>query len=411
MTRIEAISLVNRAKKFTEAKFASVAAMSSEEFPPFDKHDKLVLQTPNFDVQRMIIFFIPPFKNPRTHPIDFVGDEADFIEKVKLYPWRSGMPSDSTTATELQRRRTRDNIQTATSIIRDGNAIYDSDGRRTGENTYIHSLRVLIRGNSELKSVGFSQQTILFTSSLARVLHDAQEDFDGFQIAAPENVDLNDEITIYPYTVSYDNADSKNIYTLSLTNKEAKLLQMQLNAVSIPREIKQMEDSEEKTGLQIGHLLSETEKIYKQFGAFAAYQTLRIKIDDRTDNVLTYYATGKKNPLEKLRAKLHETIRFFRVVEKRAKLYYAQYIEEVRSTSGRKIRYPQSDTTESIVHFCYYLLKGGTWDEMYAEYLDKVALGYEGLEKIHIEAMAHFKLLIPALNPKSEPVSVSPGGF
>jgi hypothetical protein len=183
---------------------------------------------------------------------------------------------------------------------------------------------------------------------------------------------------------------------------------MQLNAVSILRAVKQMDDSEAKTRIQIEHLLSETEKIYKQFGAFAANQTLRIKIDDRTDNVLTYYATGNKNPLEKLRAKLHETIRFFREVELRAKKYYSEYINKVRLASERNLSYPQSETAESIVHFCYYLLMGGTWDEFFAEYLDKAALGYEKLEGMHIEAIAYYNLLIPSLNPKSEPISVSP---
>lgn len=409
MTYTEGISIANRTKLFTDAKFAAVAAMSASVLPPFTENDRLMLQTPNPEVQTMILFFKPPSKRPGEHSIDFVGDEANFIEKMAFYPWNSDMPFDRSTDTELLRARTRENIQVAVNIIREGCTIYGKK-RRTGESTDVHSLRVLIRGNAELKNVGFSQHATLFTSSLARVLHDAQEDFDGFSIQPPDNMVMNDEIA-YPYIVSYNNGALKNTYTLALTNKEAKLLQMQLDAVSIPREIKQMDHGEVKTALQINHLLTKTEEIRAHFDEFAAYQTLRIKIDDRTDNVLTYYTNGKENPLEKLRAKLQETIRFFRAVESRAKQYYFKYMSDVREASGRKIFYPQSDAAESIVHFCYYLLMGGTWDEMFAEYLDKAAFGYENLKRQNIESTARYKLLIPSLNPKSEPVTVSPGIF
>ena len=179
---------------------------------------------------------------------------------------------------------------------------------------------------------------------------------------------------------------------------------MQINALSIPPEIENMTDKKQKSEKQIEHLLSESEKIAKEFGPFEGYQTLRIKLDDRIDNVLTYYSLNGENSKEKLREKLEETIQLFRKVEHYAKAYFNEYKKfELYNTS---IPLPQVDSDESVVALCYYLLRGGTYQEFLEEPLEKAREKLNGVRRANLGSLYHNLILIPSLNPASMPRSV-----
>ena len=128
----------------------------------------------------------------------------------------------------------------------------------------------------------------------------------------------------------------------------------------------------EKTEAQIQHLLEKAKTIADDpdFGAFEAYQTLRIKLDDRIDNVLTYYQVKDANGKEDLRIKLQETILYFKEVEQKAKEYFSIYQKEIKSKFSEDVLIPTSETMESVVWFCYYLLRGGTYDDFLSETIE-----------------------------------------
>ena len=146
--------------------------------------------------------------------------------------------------------------------------------------------------------MGFDRESVLYTSSLARVLHDVQEDFEEFSIKLENPQDYSKQDSVVKYIASYKNIknNERNSYRLFLTHKEAKLLTMQIDALSIPPEIKALENGDGKTKAQINHLSTKTKEIYELFGkdGFAAYQTLKIILDEKVDDVLTNYAFYNK---------------------------------------------------------------------------------------------------------------------
>ncbi len=366
---------------------------------------------PSFDTQNLILHFKIPeagwYKKKHLEGNDYKSEEETFLNKMKLYPWQSNMPFQNTDEHRELEARSKQNVETSISLIIDGCSIKpDKKNRRTGESTFIHALRTFVRGNSELNYIGMGQRPLHYTTLLARILHDAQEDFDGFKLTLEGSTS---------YKVTFDK--QKEPYYLYLKPTEAKLLQMQLDAVSIPPEIAALPDGLDKSDAQIRHLLEKTKEIYTykeldekgdvkfKFGALEAYQTLRIKLDDRIDNVLTYYAGNGPDHKEKLKAKLQETILFFREVEHQAKKYFGEYKQTVLERSSREIPVPQSDSTESIVAFCYYLLYGGSYEDFFEESIEKVrTLARENLK---LSLSTFTKFLIPSLNPAAPPRTVS----
>lgn len=411
-----------RTQLFTKAFFAAKRALHDEN-PQFPESNLLKDNLmPSYDTQNLILHFKMQkkslFKKKQLKEKDFMKEEKIFLDKMKLYPWPSDIPVQNTEENREFEARSMRNVRTSISLIIDGCSIKPGkEKRRTGESTFIHALRTFVRGNSELSYIGMGQRSLHYTTLLARILHDAQEDFDGFKMTLenPTSDNPNRDQSVLRYKVTFDK--QKKPYYLYLRPDEAKLLQMQLDAVSVPPEIAQMPDGFEKSEAQVQHLLTKTNEIYNykevgendqvqfKFGAIEAYQTLRIKLDDRIDNVLTYYAGNGPDHKEKLKDKLQETILFFREVEQQAKKYFTEYKQIVFKRSSRDVPVPQSDSTESIVAFCYYLLYGGSYENFFQESIKKVAQGQKNM-KLDIDIFTKF--LIPSLNPAAPPRTVSP---
>lgn len=381
-------------RPFAMSYWAFIRAMNTKGIPEFPKEVELNNSPPTKDVQRMILFFKPAGRAPNNENIDFLNEEVEFTNKMRLYPWVTDAPHQETSDKEEQLNRSKYNVKSAIGIIKDG--YKDMKPRRSGESKFIHSLRVFIRGTSELSHIGLSQLSPLYTSLLTRILHDAKEDLGEFVIkfrrTGRSTRAMSDKKFVGEYEVTFNEQTKPSNQFLYLTAEEFNLLQMQIDAVSVPSEVESMEDGNLKTEAQINHLLGKTAEIYKRHGGLAAYQTLRIKLDDRIDNLLTYYEMGNENSKEKYRAKLHETIIFFREVEEMAKRYFAKFSSDYEHSTGKDIPFPYSDTLESVVRFCYFLLYGGGYNEVLKNNIARSM--EESKQNINFS-----QFLIPTLNP------------
>lgn len=375
--------------------YISMAQAMSENKLNFNE-ENLVNNTPPLnDVQRMILFNKPPFKYSTINDdIQFRIEEDRFIQKVKSYPRYEA--TISTYSEKEQIKRSNSNINTLFDMIVDG---FGEEKRRTGESYFIHPMRIFMRGNSELPETARSHFSIYNTSLLARLLHDCKEDFTNFKIVPGEKRTVQDDSLqfkrdLISYKIMFGEPTNMHVYTIELEPNEMKLLELQLDALSIPEVVKAMPDGYAKSKKQIDHLLMKSAKIYKEISPIAAYHTLRIKLDDRIDNILTYYNSGhEKSTTIKLKAKLEETIIFFREVAKAARFCFDQFKSSVPEEARSKIKLPLSDSAESIIFFCYYLLRGGTYEEILS---NNITRAREKEQK----GMYFGDFLIPTLGPE-----------
>lgn len=324
---------------------------------------------PSCEVLDMILFFKTPGIVPRAYStqthrmMQLQTDEGDFIKKVRRRVSHAGFGRFATSEARQITSQSFININRAVDLIKDE---YADEKRRTGEHTYIHPMRVFMRGNIETDHIGLDNHETYHTTLLTRLLHDAQEDLQKRNFAIKLNgrtqfciPELWINKTMQSFSISFDG--QKKQYEFVLEKKQYELFRMQLDALTIPKEVDTLPDSYEKTQKQIEHLLQKTQEIYQEFGPFAAYETLRIKIDDRIDNVSTYFALGNTHDATKLKAKLIETILSFGTVEELAKKYFDLFREQGR----QHLSYPDVDSAQSIVTFCYYLLRGGNYDDIF----------------------------------------------
>lgn len=358
--------------------------------------EKLV---PSNVVADMILYFDSPQTIECGSPIRTTEEsEVRFLDKFGKLPWNELLLHQGTTEKKEQITRLQENIEVAKNIVIDG---CGDKKRRTGEHVFIHPLRVFLRGFSANWEIGLDQQSTYSTTLIARVLHDAQEDFTNFKITHEVDYEYSDpqlfidkKIGIFRVTFG----DNPTGYILKMEHNEADLLQMQLNALSVPKEIDELPDGVVKSHKQIKHLLSVTKQIRKKHGPMAAYQTLRVKLDDRIDNVSTYFQMGDINPKGKLFDKLMETISFFADVEEQAKRYFSEYQKEVLDKAGTTINYPDADRYESITQFCIDLLDGGNFETAFRPNIEKAIqhLGLGAGDEIQNSWLSQF--LIPTLD-------------
>ena len=304
-------------------------------------------RAPQPNIQAMILFFRPPLKaGIPNQAIDFLQETATFEAKF-----------DSTIKNAITNPIMAANMSLASACMAEGYEKSEMKTRRTGEPTYLHSLRVFLRGLSELPNIDSASTSIFHVSLLARILHDAQEDFKGYKI---------DEVSGAPDTYSIHLGDTKwgYSYKLTLTPNEKKLLDMQVNALSAPENTEKNRKTD-NTHLQMAHLMTETRKIYDVFGPLAAYLTLRAKIDDRIDNVFTYYETEHPSSKNEKMAKLTETLLHFHNIENQALRYRNEYIKD-----SKELSYLFSVRQDTTTETCFNLIKKGGYDALLQPMID-----------------------------------------
>lgn len=388
---------------YTSAYFDMVRAKSERKLS-FPEQNLVNGVAPSNDIQRMILFFKLPLAYPDDSAIQYEVEEERFVEKILRSPLTHGYGLERTSEQKEQTLRSRENIHTAIGILKIG---FGDEKRRTGERYTIHPLRVFARGISEIEHIGLNHMYIFNTTSLVRLLHDCREDFKNFEVAYVDERTINDpgllhKKTIQRFKVTFDGQPSGSEYFLEMEPQEKELFDLQMEAVNMPSSISEMPNDDKKTKAQVLHLFSNVSKIYEKFGSMAAYQTLKIKYDDRMDNIFTYFETNNsiKNSKEKFQAKLQETIKFFTEVEKKVHKYFYSFRGELVENGRKKIDSANFKTIGSLIAFCYYMLNGGTFQEIFQGYIDMKR------EEV-IYGISVGQLLIPDPRPSPPPPHVT----
>jgi len=247
------------------------------------------------------------------------------------------------------------NIEEATRFVEKEE--FGRQPRRTEEPVYIHFKRVFLRGMQDMLSVAAKHESVVFTSLLARLLHDSKEDVENFSISLFEEGQNTNT-----YEFSYKNAKIR--YFLQLTPEEKGLLDMQINALTIPKKFKGKTKNGNGAREQVEHLLGVAEEIRTKYGTLAAHLTLRIKIDDRFDNLMTYFKSNSMYAKDKLYAKLQEVLTLFPAIEQAAYDYFQEYIMAYPLKDNQQ--YPNG---ESAVQFCNKLLEMGSYDALLGHHI------------------------------------------
>jgi hypothetical protein len=328
---------------------------------------------PGPNVAAMILFYKPPqLALPSEVQIDSNRVSQAIRHNTKAFDSKINRVFKKMSESDESHKIYISNMKSATRFIIEA---YKGKERRTGEPKYIHSMRVFLNGLQEGNQADASQSSLVYTSLLARILHDAKEDVKEFSIRfVEEGVGRN------KYELDFKGSNSSSY--LDLTPNEKELLEMQLTALSF-------DSGPEGRGTenQIQNLLEVTESIYETFGPLAAYLTLRIKIDDRIDNSSTYYRNKHVNTKEGLNRKLAETEKYFREVEHRAHLYHEQYIAQDKHT--RDSLHP---SRRSAVKLCADLRAHGGYEKLFGLQISSALLGENESEE---DDLLH-EFLIPA---------------
>ncbi len=267
---------------------------------------------------------------------------------------------------------------------------YQGEKRWTGEGKWVHSTRVFLRLASNILPKDAKTLRIAYISYLGALLHDAREDFEGFEITS-----VDENYAVLKFNKKGDNHE----FNLFLNQEEVELLNLQLDAVSTPDEPNgNGETPQEKAQRQFDHLHTVTEVIRQKYGPLNAFYTLRMKVEDRLDNLCTYW---KKNILEqmsppdreKLIRKLAETMSYFKAIEPLAAQYYAQ--------SDAVTKPYAAEMLSSAKELCYFFWIGGTVDEAFFHSLGGFASQYP--EYFHSQDPESIyndpNLIIPVLAP------------
>lgn len=277
-----------------------------------------------------------------------------------------------------------------------------ADLRRTGENTWIHPLRTLFTSAARwIPRPEEEKWWVIYTSYLSMLLHDCFEDqkfFPYFRIMKIK--DGNGGINNYEMTfrkntngikTPKDLAESKLLrFNLMLTKQEYEVLRIQLDGLTTPKEARAIHESqpEKSAEIQFTHLQQKADELIKKFpgdlGLYAAVYLLRDKIEDRLDNLKTYFTLGENNKpdLQKLKQKkikkIWETLIYFEKIEKKVENLILQILEK-NHFSGNPEHY--LGFIESAVNYCYCLLLGGSSNEIYEQSINDFNRDWESAKK------------------------------
>jgi hypothetical protein len=327
---------------------------------------KLNNSVPSLQTQRMVLFNSPSLSSL---PLDVTLESQEFEGRVRAF--LIGCISPTAVG---PKQYAFSNCLEAIECIKDGYSMLPTEKafRRTGEPTHIHSLRIFLRGIEEFSQTEPMQHSVFYTSLLARIFHDAKEDLRNLSITprtmGSDNLHPDNSNVPREYILHFEN--SPRDYRLVLTPSEVRLLRLQINAVSVPKGVDKIDEGEIKTKKQIRHLLNVVKTINEEFGPLAAYLTLRIKIDDRIDNVSTYYHIENINTLMRLIKKLDETENHFGGVEEQALSYFQQY--NARRSYDEFTGFQPA--VESAIQLCKNLRSRGGYDELFAAQIEYSAL-------------------------------------
>lgn len=345
----------------------------------------LDLQTrPDDDVRNLILYFSPPDQ------VKLDRDATQFLYKLSYFLGDFQHPAglmdeDSRKEADIRQRFAQNYFNTTEFLVK----AYTSQRRRTGEAKVLHPLRVFLRVVSDIPYIPSAYRWIAYTSHLASLLHDADEELSDFSLREEDD----------EYIISYTTADQKTVSeSLNLTDIEAYLLYLQIKAVSTPKEAQKLSEGEQSQA-QFQSLKKIVRAIYEEFGPLAAYYTLLIKFADRFDNISTYWIFDfPDKDVADLKNKLWETIKFFTELEAMATNLQRKIGADDDLSFGQNF--------QSAVQFCYYLLLGGNYNEAFADDLavfagkDSIQDLLPLLRRTIYHPMGNF--LIPTLNPPNQ---------
>lgn len=301
----------------------------------------------------MMLYFKPPSSTQIEHSVQ--EETADFNERFRK------MLEDLRNGENLGNKdRFPDYMANITTAVRfNEKEEYGKEKRRTGEPVYIHFERVFLRGLHDMLPVIPEHASVVYTSFLSRFFHDSKEDLRDFSITLLENGNITNT-----YEISHKGAKSR--YFLQLTPDEKDLLEMQIEALTIPKEFSGKTKNGNGAKEQMNHLLGVVGDIRFKFGNLAAHLTLRIKIDDRLDNLMTYFKSNSVFTKDRLYNKLDEVLTLFPNIEQSAHDYFKEYIATFPLENKQ-----QEPNGESAVLFCQELMERRSYTNLLKHHLIK----------------------------------------
>jgi hypothetical protein len=355
-----------------------------------NKKSEVSVKKPHEDVLSMLMFFRPP---PPSYPhVRSLTAEDQLAEQVDDFRFRlndvskHGLGSPHLTPGILE-----GNVQVALRFIQKNYS--HKEPRRTGEPYDIHSDRIFLRGIQQLHhATNPDQAEAVATSLLARILHDeaesdSKESDKAFNITTPHPHDSQNRCYLSTKGI-------KGTYEIHLPKTQRNILMRQIEALTIPAELENRTDNNgETTERQINHLLAVAREIASEYGPLEAYLTLRAKIDDRIDNLLTYFEgrdSNKESTKGDLLKKLTSTKKYFSKVETEA----AQYLDSYQAINPTKnsdfIRSLQA-TDLSVVEIADALQNAKSYDELFKQQINEAKKNQANSTKLG----SFHKFLIP----------------
>lgn len=241
---------------------------------------------------------------------------------------------------------------------------YQKEMRRTGEPKWIHPVRAFLRSETAWIPRPPEYLYVAYAANLAEILHDANEDFENFKIT-------EDYITFEMNNIKY-------IYPVNLTEKETAITNDVIDALSVPKD--KMEefknDPVKLAQIQFTHLEDKLLKIFEKYpgyeGFYIALYTIWNKIEDRRDNIFSYWTLGndgdsKKNHRQRLEDKLRETIHYFKHLEGNVNWLMTRLPP---FSHNSEIGLKHSLYLDSIVNVCYLQLLGATYNDIFQKGID-----------------------------------------
>jgi hypothetical protein len=370
--------------------------LSTSEFSNFN--GEVSITKPRDEIRSLILFFRPPYpyySSPRgqTSQDRFLDEQVDFRKRLQALVKTDSISSPFFQEGEIESMRS--NIFTALRFIEKGYS--HKDKRRTGEPYDMHSIRVFLRGVPSLHMATSKKEAqSISTALLARIFHDEAENDDkeknkNFTLTPPSPNDAKNICHVYT-------KDLKGSYDLSLAQKNRDLLLLEIEALTMPPNPEGKVRNGEATEEQIIHLLDKAEIIADQYSPLDAYLTLRAKIDDRIDNLITYFEghdKNKDNTKVGLQKKIGETIKYFKIVEEASHKYLDCYIQE--DPDKHSILAAELVKNEvSVVDVCNSLLVAKGFNKLFQKQIEIMQGGYDS-SKLGIFA----QFLIPNHNPQA----------
>ena len=317
---------------------------------PIDGHK------PELPLLLMVLYFKPPGVQV-CH--DVARETADF--KSRYEAMINIMKDDTGQETDERYKDYIANIESATHFVESHD--FGKQKRRTAEPTNVHFERIFLRGVKDKLPVRKEDASIVYTSLLARLLHDSKEDLTDFSIYLYDGAD---DINVKTNTYEINYRNQKGRFFLQLTPDEKELLDMQIDALTIPKRFKGKTKNGNGAKEQMNHLLGVAEDIRFRFGNLAAHLTLRIKIDDRLDNLMTYFKSNSVFTEDRLYNKINEALTLFPNIEQSAYDYFKEYIADFPLKNEQ-----QEPNGESAVLFCQELIERRSYTNLLKHHLEK----------------------------------------